>query len=86
MSSAKNNKLFDGANDELRFWDDARTQAEIDQFRDGTIDPHSADLLRYFQFDDPDFIFESTGNGETSGDLAWAVTPTDKEVRADVFA
>ncbi|MCL3881744.1 PQQ-dependent sugar dehydrogenase [Marivita sp. GX14005] len=66
-----------GGIDELRFWDVARTMAEIDAGRGGTIDPGAAGLVRYYRFDDPDFIVDETGNGEAYGALAWSSTDVE---------
>jgi glucose/arabinose dehydrogenase/PKD repeat protein len=77
---------FDGALDEIAFWDIARTAAEIDASLLGTIDPQSAGLLRYFQFDDDQYVVDSTGNAEAIGDLAWVGLDVEYAANPDVFA
>ncbi|MCF6430603.1 PQQ-dependent sugar dehydrogenase [Leisingera sp. MMG026] len=79
------NESLDGALDEVRFWDIARSQAEIDAGRGGVVDPASAGLLRYYRFDDPDFIFEETGAGEAHGTLAWNTTDVEYQLQSDLF-
>ncbi|MEO0819628.1 MAG: Ig-like domain-containing protein, partial [Pseudomonadota bacterium] len=52
----------EGAFDEMRFWDTARTEAEIAASRDVTIDPSTTGLVRYYRFDDQNQLIDETGN------------------------
>ena len=54
--------VTDGAFDEMRFWSTELSQAEIAASMNVTVNPTSADLVRYYQFDDPTAIIDSTGN------------------------
>ena len=64
-------RVLDGRMDDVRLWATARSQAEIAAGMDG-VDPTSADLLRYYTFEDADYVIDATGAGEGIGDLAWA--------------
>jgi len=44
------NRSFDGAMDELRVWNVARTQAQIQDNLDNVVDPASSGLVAYYRF------------------------------------
>jgi hypothetical protein len=53
---------FNGSMDELRLWNVARTQAEIQASKDNSILPNSAGLVAYYKFDE--------GTGSTTADAS----------------
>jgi hypothetical protein len=53
--------VTEGSFDEMRFWDTARSGAEIAATMSVTVDPASPDLVRYYQFDDVAAVVDATG-------------------------
>ena len=70
-TNVRQTKALGGSLDELRIWGDARSAAEINSFMGQPIDPGADDLLRYYQFDDSEYVLDSTGNAEAPGDLRY---------------
>ncbi|WP_170330703.1 LamG-like jellyroll fold domain-containing protein [Ruegeria arenilitoris] len=57
---------LEGQLDEVRIWDVARSDSEVADNYDKTVDPGSAGLLRYYDFEGANqFIVDRTGNAET---------------------
>ena len=71
-TNVRQTKALGGSLDELRIWGDARSAAEIATFMGQPIDPGADDLLRYYQFDDSEYVLDSTGNAEGPGDLGYS--------------
>ncbi len=68
--AAANAGALEGQLDELRIWDVALSEGEIADSYDKTIDPQSAGLQRYYDFEgDSQFIVDRTGNAETEEEL-----------------
>lgn len=67
---------LNGAIDELRIWGDVRTAQEIADNMNDSVDPQSADLIAYYNFDDGtgQTVADITGNGHdgTLGSLPGA--------------
>jgi hypothetical protein len=64
------NGVFNGTIDEVRIWDYARTQAQLQANMNGTIPVNSAGLVGYYQFN------ESTA-ATTSADSSPSINPLD---------
>lgn len=56
---------FSGSVDELRVWNTARTQYEINLNKNSTVDSSDPDLVRYYRFNDGSTLTDETGNNPT---------------------
>ena len=71
--------FYGGALDELRIWNNARSQAQIAQNKDVHVDPSDPDLVAYWRFDQPptsqmiDDISPNGHDGVRGADLQQAV-------------
>jgi len=72
---SSDSNLFAGALDEVRVWNVARTQAQIQATRDTPLNGNEAGLVLYLNADE--------GSGETLGDLSGGANPAQLKALAD---
>ena len=76
-----------GMLDEIRIWEVARTEAEINNSYDTSVDPNSAGLIGYWNFNETDQIISDASNARNHGSLgANTEVGTDDPVRLDSTA
>ena len=72
------NRNFHGSIDEIRIWNEARSQAEIQAYMKSTLTGTESNLVAYYQFDQSSgtSLEDATGNydGTTSGDPQWVTS------------
>ena len=67
-ASSIGTQFFNGIIDEVRFWSDERTEAEIRDYKDRALDGNEANLLAYYRFDQQaasghTTVYDYSGNG-----------------------
>ncbi len=76
-----NCNIFDGSMDELRLWNTARTQAQIQATMNATVPTNSSNLVAYYKFDagSGTSVVDATSNannGSVVGSPIWMVPST----------
>ena len=82
-----NRGFVKGKMDEIRIWDIARTETEISNSYDATVDPSSAGLIGYWGFNEADQIITDASSSANHGSLGVSTAiGADDPVRLDSTA